>query len=364
MADNNASGSEAWASPDGGPQGWASPEMAGDSAPSACRSRRADGKRPTLPVPLPAAPGRVPPPRVGVQRGRCVRALQAGNHRVEAAGLWADSRRRNQGASPQPQGHDRPQRRRHTRRPRSRCSGSATSTSARHLSFDPAQTSQAFTAGPIVSLVVGALVATLLLTMVTVISSVSVGRSVIGDVISPRDAWSRSLRRAADGDCHHLVDDARHRAGVRRDRRPRVRLLSCHAGAGGHRRNPRRTGLARLDGLARHQAVRDAARIGVGTARADRIDASLMAPDDGSLLDDLLRAAGGHHHHERHPERHVRAREFSLAAVSAQLRHSAYRPAPHPLRGRIVRWHAGIYGIRRVGDGGRLHRSADEARGI
>jgi membrane-anchored glycerophosphoryl diester phosphodiesterase (GDPDase) len=31
--------------------------------------------------------------------------------------------------------------------------------------------------------------------MVTVISSVSVGRSVIGDVITPSDAWKRSMRR-------------------------------------------------------------------------------------------------------------------------------------------------------------------------
>jgi len=63
------------------------------------------------------------------------------------------------------------------------------------FSFDPYANGQAFSAGSIVGLVAGILVATFLLTMVTVISSVSVGRSVIGEVIPPREAWARSLRR-------------------------------------------------------------------------------------------------------------------------------------------------------------------------
>lgn len=63
------------------------------------------------------------------------------------------------------------------------------------LSFDPYANDQAFSAGSIVGVVAGVLVASFLLTMVTVISSVSVGRSVIGEVIPAREAWSRSLRR-------------------------------------------------------------------------------------------------------------------------------------------------------------------------
>ena len=63
------------------------------------------------------------------------------------------------------------------------------------FSFDPYANDQAFSASAIVGVVAGILVATFLLTMVTVISSVSVGRSVIGEVISAREAWARSLRR-------------------------------------------------------------------------------------------------------------------------------------------------------------------------
>jgi MFS family permease len=63
------------------------------------------------------------------------------------------------------------------------------------LSFDVVAQEQAFSAGSVVGLLAGSLVATLLLTMVTVISSVSVGRSVIGEVIPPGEAWTRSLRR-------------------------------------------------------------------------------------------------------------------------------------------------------------------------
>jgi MFS family permease len=63
------------------------------------------------------------------------------------------------------------------------------------LSFDPYASEQALSASSIIGLAAGTLVATFLLTMVTVISSVSVGRSVIGEVIPPREAWSRSLKR-------------------------------------------------------------------------------------------------------------------------------------------------------------------------
>jgi len=63
------------------------------------------------------------------------------------------------------------------------------------FSFDPYANDQAFSASSIVGVVAGILVASFLLTMVTVISSVSVGRSVIGEVIPAREAWSRSLRR-------------------------------------------------------------------------------------------------------------------------------------------------------------------------
>src|SRR5660398_22543 len=63
------------------------------------------------------------------------------------------------------------------------------------LSFDPYASEQALSVGSIVGLAAGTLVATFLLTMVTVISSVSVGRSVIGEVIPPREAWSRALKR-------------------------------------------------------------------------------------------------------------------------------------------------------------------------
>lgn len=63
------------------------------------------------------------------------------------------------------------------------------------FSFDPYASEQALSAGSVIGLAAGTLVATFLLTMVTVISSVSVGRSVIGEVIPPREAWSRALKR-------------------------------------------------------------------------------------------------------------------------------------------------------------------------
>jgi len=63
------------------------------------------------------------------------------------------------------------------------------------MSFDTSSTDTPFTAGGIVSVAVGALVSSLLLTMVTALSSVSVGRSIIGVKISPRDAWSAALKR-------------------------------------------------------------------------------------------------------------------------------------------------------------------------
>ena len=63
------------------------------------------------------------------------------------------------------------------------------------MSFDQSSTGSPFSAGGIVSFAVGAIISSLLLTMVTALSSVSVGRSVIGVKIAPREAWSAALRR-------------------------------------------------------------------------------------------------------------------------------------------------------------------------
>jgi len=63
------------------------------------------------------------------------------------------------------------------------------------LSMDPMSSDSPFSAGGIVSFVLGTLVSSLLLTMVTALSSVSVGRSVIGVKIGPREAWMAALKR-------------------------------------------------------------------------------------------------------------------------------------------------------------------------
>jgi len=63
------------------------------------------------------------------------------------------------------------------------------------LSFDTSSTANPFDAGSIVGLLAGSLVSSLVLTMVTALSSVSVGKSVIGVVVSPREAWTATLKR-------------------------------------------------------------------------------------------------------------------------------------------------------------------------
>jgi hypothetical protein len=63
------------------------------------------------------------------------------------------------------------------------------------LTFDQTSSDMPFSAGGIVSFVVGAFVSSLLLTMVTALSSVSVGRSVIGVKIPAGEAWSAALKR-------------------------------------------------------------------------------------------------------------------------------------------------------------------------
>ena len=66
---------------------------------------------------------------------------------------------------------------------------------AASMSFDPMSTEDPFSAGSIVSFVVGTIVSSLLLTMVTALTSVSVGKSVIGVVVPPGEAWTAAMRR-------------------------------------------------------------------------------------------------------------------------------------------------------------------------
>lgn len=63
------------------------------------------------------------------------------------------------------------------------------------LTFDTTSTANPFDAGSIVGLLAGSLVSSLVLTMVTALSSISVGKSVIGVVVGPREAWSATLKR-------------------------------------------------------------------------------------------------------------------------------------------------------------------------
>ena len=193
MADNTASGNEDWASPDGGPQGWSSPEAAGGSAPASGvplggwqttdTAGAAAAGQATYPHPASAyntadAYARYKPGII------VLRPLGFGQ--ILDGGIKAL---------------------RHNPKVMIGLNGAVTLVAtvamfglgyqyfSGSLSFDPSGSNQAFSASSIIGLSAGALVATLLLTMVTVISSVSVGRSVIGDVISPRDAWARSIRR-------------------------------------------------------------------------------------------------------------------------------------------------------------------------
>ena len=66
---------------------------------------------------------------------------------------------------------------------------------ASSMTFDPASTESPYTPGSIVSFVVGAFVSSLLLTVVTALTSISVGKSVIGVVVPPGEAWTAAMRR-------------------------------------------------------------------------------------------------------------------------------------------------------------------------
>lgn len=63
------------------------------------------------------------------------------------------------------------------------------------LTIDDTSEELPFSVGGIVAFVVGSFVSSLLLTMVTALSSVSVGRSVIGVKIPPGEAWSAAMKR-------------------------------------------------------------------------------------------------------------------------------------------------------------------------
>jgi hypothetical protein len=63
------------------------------------------------------------------------------------------------------------------------------------LSFDPFVESTDFDAATLVTFYVGAFFSSLILTLVTAISSISVGRSVIGRVIPVREAFTAAIRR-------------------------------------------------------------------------------------------------------------------------------------------------------------------------
>lgn len=62
------------------------------------------------------------------------------------------------------------------------------------FNFDAAAAAE-FDASAITGYVLGALLSAFIATMVTVVTSVSVGRSVMGEVISVKEAWSLSIRR-------------------------------------------------------------------------------------------------------------------------------------------------------------------------
>ena len=197
MADDTVWSNEGWASPEGGPQGWASPEAAGGAA---------------------SAPH---VPDGGWQAGDAAAAAPAGEPAYSpssaasnAAFSTADAYSRYKPGIIvlRPLGFGQIldggiKALRHNPKVMIGLNGAVTLAATAAMfglgyqyfssafSFDPYGSSQAFTAGSIIGVVAGSLVATFLLTMVTVISSVSVGRSVIGEVIAPRDAWARSMRR-------------------------------------------------------------------------------------------------------------------------------------------------------------------------
>ena len=192
MADNTAPTTEGWASPNGVPQGWASPATPDGGAPPSHApgsdwqaSNPVTGAAAGQPSPYPPAAYNVADAYARYKPGIIVlRPLGFGQ--ILDGGIKAL---------------------RHNPKVMIGLNGAVTLAAtvamfglgyqyfSSAFSFNTATTSQAFSAGSIIGLVAGSLVGTLLLTMVTVISSVSVGRSVIGDVITPRDAWKRSMRR-------------------------------------------------------------------------------------------------------------------------------------------------------------------------
>ncbi|NYI40797.1 glycerophosphoryl diester phosphodiesterase membrane domain-containing protein [Demequina lutea] len=192
MADNSASGNEAWASPEGGPQGWASPETAGSGAPM---------------PPTPDGGWQANDPVAGAATGQQYPYPPAGPNAADAYSRYKPGIivLRPLGFGQILDGGIKALR--HNPKVMIGLNGAVTLAAtvamfglgyqyfSSAFSFDTSANSQTFSPGSIISMVAGYLVATLLLTMVTVISSVSVGRSVIGDVITPRDAWKRSMRR-------------------------------------------------------------------------------------------------------------------------------------------------------------------------
>ncbi len=195
MADSTAPGNEGWASPEGGPQGWASPETADGAAPEAFAPTAAGWQGPDA-VSAATVAGHVQYPHSPAANTASdayarykpgiivLRPLSFGQ--ILDGGIKAL---------------------RHNPKVMIGLNGAVALAAtvamfglgyeyfASSFSFDPYANDQAFSAGSIVGLLAGTLVATFLLTMVTVISSVSVGRSVIGEVIPAREAWARSLRR-------------------------------------------------------------------------------------------------------------------------------------------------------------------------
>lgn len=190
MAENTASSTEGWASPNGGPQGWTSPETPGGGAPVS------------------------PAPDSGWQASNPGGGATAGQPYPPSAYNGADAYARYKPGIIvlRPLGFGQIldggiKALRHNPKVMIGLNGAVTLAAtvamfglgfqyfSSAFSFDTSATSQAFSPGSIIGMVAGILVATLLLTMVTIISSVSVGRSVIGDVITPRDAWKQSMRR-------------------------------------------------------------------------------------------------------------------------------------------------------------------------
>jgi hypothetical protein len=192
MADDTASTTAGWASPDGGPQGWASPKTPAGSSPA---SPALDGGwQASDPVPGAAAGQPYPYPAAAYNGADAYARYKPGIIVLRPLGFGQIL---DGGIKAL----------RHNPKVMIGLNGAVALAAtvamfglgyqyfSSAFSLDPSGASQAFSPGSIIGVVAGAPVATLLLTMVTVISSVSVGRSVIGDVITPRDAWGRSMRR-------------------------------------------------------------------------------------------------------------------------------------------------------------------------